>query len=368
MKFKRLSTLRLIIVLALGSSQAIAQVDIALTAAGIPGRVVVDRTATIVVEVFNFGDETATNVIVAATLPTEETLIQATTTLGQCSGNPVLVCSLGDLPAGTLNARATISIEVTANQAGIINHSFSLATSASETELSNNIATATLEFVTLEDSVDLAVGYGQSSAWVFRNSSFTVPVHAINYGPQAATAPLFEFRGFGMLLADLESVAPSQGSCTTDLTNCVGIGCVAALQSSLAVRCQPGSIAANGQVSVMVTLQAPNEVGITLDLLASISDPGSADPDMANNSSSLQIETIETIDAGIPISGGPSACFIATAAYGSDMHEDVLRLRQFRERYLVNSEWGRNLIVFYYRHSPALAEFIRDQEIGRAHV
>jgi len=55
-----------------------------------------------------------------------------------------------------------------------------------------------------------------------------------------------------------------------------------------------------------------------------------------------------------------SRCFIATAAYGSHLHPKVRALRRFRDEYLLSNTLGQNLVNFYYRISPLLADFIRE--------
>jgi DNA-binding beta-propeller fold protein YncE len=61
-------------------------------------------------------------------------------------------------------------------------------------------------------------------------------------------------------------------------------------------------------------------------------------------------------------------CFIATAAYGSPMAEEVQALREFRERHLRTSAAGRAFVRAYETVSPPLAEQIRPSAALRAAV
>jgi uncharacterized caspase-like protein len=65
---------------------------------------------------------------------------------------------------------------------------------------------------------------------------------------------------------------------------------------------------------------------------------------------------------------GPADCFIATAAYGEPWDEHVATLRRFRDSVLLNSSLGRAFVSAYYRHSPPLADAIRERPWARTLV
>lgn len=76
--------------------------------------------------------------------------------------------------------------------------------------------------------------------------------------------------------------------------------------------------------------------------------------------------------SGIPSGGSGEevgeGCFIATASYGTPMASEVKTLSTFRDEYLLTNKTGQALVKFYYRHSPRVANFIRDKEPLKAIV
>jgi hypothetical protein len=61
-------------------------------------------------------------------------------------------------------------------------------------------------------------------------------------------------------------------------------------------------------------------------------------------------------------------CFIATAAFGSNMADQVWTLRVFRDRFLLTWGPGRAFVATYYALSPPLADFIAGSDTLRATV
>lgn len=59
-------------------------------------------------------------------------------------------------------------------------------------------------------------------------------------------------------------------------------------------------------------------------------------------------------------------CFIATAAFGSYMQEDVLVLREFRDKYLRTNFMGQKFIDIYYEYSPYLAHYISQNMMAKS--
>jgi len=66
--------------------------------------------------------------------------------------------------------------------------------------------------------------------------------------------------------------------------------------------------------------------------------------------------------------GSSSFCFIATAAYGSNMADEVITLRRFRDNVLLKSSLGRAFVRSYYSVSPPVAGYIARHDSLRAAV
>lgn len=67
--------------------------------------------------------------------------------------------------------------------------------------------------------------------------------------------------------------------------------------------------------------------------------------------------------SGRSSSSSSGGCYIATMAYGSYEHPQVLELRKFRDNTLSKSSFGRGFIKTYYKYSPKLVEHLKDKPL-----
>ncbi len=65
---------------------------------------------------------------------------------------------------------------------------------------------------------------------------------------------------------------------------------------------------------------------------------------------------------------GSGVCFIATAAYGTPLAEDIHTLRALRDRHLLTNSPGLAFVDAYYRISPPIADRVADSALLRAVV
>jgi len=82
-----------------------------------------------------------------------------------------------------------------------------------------------------------------------------------------------------------------------------------------------------------------------------------ADVDAAETTIIMNGDYLITANFGKP---GFLQCFIATAAYGTPMAEEIGILRKFRDEYMLINPVGKALVEFYYRVSPPIAQFITE--------
>lgn len=117
----------------------------------------------------------------------------------------------------------------------------------------------------------------------------------------------------------------------------------------------------NGQI-----LGDANSMGVAL---GNLNGAGFADAFVTNMSpNTVWINEYTVADRLYYYGSGGGGCFIATAAYGTEMAPHVALLKRFRDNYLLTHKPGRIFVEMYYRFSPPAAGFISEHDSMRSVV
>ena len=131
--------------------------------------------------------------------------------------------------------------------------------------------------------------------------------------------------------------------------------------------------------SATARFTAPSETGTRLEFELEVTDEnGDTDTDRvrlvvaAAPPESDDEDPVDNVDVPTetehsePSGGG--GCFIATAAYGSELAPELDHLRDLRDRYLLATFTGSLLVEVYYRVSPPVADWLRQRPHARGVV
>jgi uncharacterized repeat protein (TIGR01451 family) len=215
----------------------------------------------------------------------------------------------------------------------------------------NNSATSVIHIPDRERCVDLSI-YGQNESTVRCPDSKS----SIRYGLNVKNNSADPARNVVLKVTQTGFQAPGFGG---ESDTCDGLVCTWDL------------LEAEERVtfaSEFFTVGEPIQHGIQ-----AVVSSGSGDYVPENNSVVIDITveptTLSCSGGGdpdwYPGSGVGGGCFIATAIYGSDSHPYIKTLREFRDDVLMRSAWGKELVDFYYRHSPPVACFIEEHDLAR---
>jgi uncharacterized repeat protein (TIGR01451 family) len=115
--------------------------DLAVTKVGSPNPVEIGADITWTMVVTNNGPDTATGVTIADPMPAGNTFVSASPTQGSCTGGAILSCDLGTIAAGDT---VTITLVTTPTVAGTVTNTVTVAGNETETDYSNNTASASV--------------------------------------------------------------------------------------------------------------------------------------------------------------------------------------------------------------------------------
>lgn len=318
-----------------------------------------NQTVEFTIEIHNRGDETALDVLLVDQLPPEMMIpvgMAAFTTIGNYDPNSG-EWDVGDLvpSAGGRLVIPAIVIDPQPPQC-VVNY---VETVSGDIHGFNNIARAAIYQGTDYRCVDLtarpSITAGNS---IFPEcdsmQSFQGSVLVRNFGPDDARDVVLSLTqspisGAEIRFEDSQCEVSGLDVCTISLV-------------------RPGP-----SLSLNITSDAFQNYTVTNHLLAISISTTDLDYDSNNNftETDATIPAFSSCEPVMPVADfGPDnpRCFIATAAYGTALDPRLVRLRDFRDRYLMTNRPGRAMIRFYYRYSPPLAEFIADRDGLRAVV
>ncbi|MDH3767471.1 MAG: DUF11 domain-containing protein, partial [Gammaproteobacteria bacterium] len=319
------------------------------------------------VEVGNVGIGTASDLVVVDQLPVEMSIPSGTapfTSVGDY--DPVTgEWVIGALDVG-VDALLVVPAVVTGIRAdGCIANS-ATASHPRDLNSANDVALAVIHQNGSVHCVDLNVSFGISadSNQFFPSCNsedkFSGDVRITNRGPDAA-------RNVAVTISQNPVVGPNLRFDDADCSN------------PASSRCNITEIAPEETVTIDVTsdlYQSHNSFTQTISVRTTTSDseyyPSNNNPSAIGTGGGFSsCEDPFDIPCGVSFlgcgdGGGGGGCFIATAAYGSPLHQHLDVLRDFRDRFMITNRPGRALAAFYYRHSPPLANFIADRDWLRA--
>ena len=266
-------------------------VDLALGMTGLPNPVMAQSNLTYTITVTNNGPQTATEVSVSQSIPTSATFVSATPSQGTASfGSGIMSCNLGTMLVGS---NATITVVVVPQTAGTI---FSSATVGSlEQDLNPANNTANISTLVLPASADLGVVLTANPNPVLLDGLLTYTATINNYGPSMATNVVVT--NTLPQNASLYSTSASQGTISS-VANIV----VADL----------GSLPSGSNATVTIQVY-PLVLGLIT--AKSVVSASTFDPNLANNSSTINVNVTPAADLVLTLSGPASAVVGSNVTY-----------------------------------------------------
>ncbi len=305
-------------------------------------------------EVVNEGTTSVAGIEVLDTLPAEVQFVQATPTPGGTYNSTTGIWTLPTLGTNTNDKTAGIQIQALVNQ--------NLINDPADTVSITNRA----EVIAPPDQTPLEA---QVTTNVICSFCIDWEIESVTFEQELAGIDIDDFFGPGTIEVRfyLRVKVANNGPVTSDATVSVvrfdidggGFGSIELSPSlPVAVTLDPGQ---TQTIQFSTARVKGDDLDFTVSWEFEVSDVALSDPILPN-----------TASGSYSSSGGESddneGCFIVASAHGSYLDSHVVILRDFRNRHLLTNPFGKWFVAFYYRHSPPIADYIRERETPRAIV
>lgn len=231
----------------------------------------------------NLGPDTATDVEVSDTVPTEMTIDSVSTDPGSCTfAANAVTCSLGELAP---DATVSIEVAVTAQEAGTFLNTASIGAEQPDPDPNDNsVSEETTVEATLGPVADLALSKVDAVDPVAQGATVEYTLTVVNNGPDTAVAVRVNDQAPDRLGSPAANTP--DGTCSV---------------SGQTIACEMGDIASGASEQITVTGTAP-AADTTITNSATV-DSDSTDDDTSNNSASEQttvgIGTSDSADVSV---------------------------------------------------------------------
>jgi uncharacterized repeat protein (TIGR01451 family) len=281
------------------SSNVTPAADVGVTIAGSAASVSAGQNLTYTITVTNNGPDTASNVMLTNTFPTNATFVSSNATQGTAPTPGSGAVSLGSLAAG---AMATVTIVVTPNAGAVpsITDSASISSSTpTDPNTKNNSASVT---TTVTPAADLTVTVAAPSS-VTVGQDLTYTINVTNNGPSTAT---------GVVLTDTLPPLPADG---TFVSGSAGTLAGSTLTDNI------GTLTAGASVTVTIVI-APNAGALPSVANTATVTNQVPDTNQANNTATVMTDVTSNADVSVGIAPVATVPVGGTLSYTINVHNN----------------------------------------------
>jgi uncharacterized repeat protein (TIGR01451 family) len=266
-------------------------IDLELTMTDRSDPVAINSPLTYSLTVTNKGNDAAPDVVLTDTLPSTVTFVSATPSQGTCTPPTIegqMTCQLGTVDQAkpvTIEVKVTTPATVAGKQDKLVNKATVTTSQKDNNDNNNTVQEETVVKETVPQA-DLVLGITTTPATttVPVNSTFTYNITVTNQGPEAVTESVLNIT----LPSGVTFIAANSSTF-----------CTPSADDPLKLTCQLGQGAAGAAAEVPIQVTLP-KTPATLTLTATVTG-AEADPLPDNNTATLPLNVIETVDVDLEV-------------------------------------------------------------------